>query len=171
MGEGINFAEYTVDRKPEGKNRLARVVLIFCYIAFALAYSGVFIAIRIPQVIAVLPVFIWIAVFFSWKRVCYSYEYRIDGGYMTVSKTVGKKKKELCRIFVRGAIYIRPLLRQTDKCRVRDYRGSGISPDSYCIVYEKDGVRECVYFEATAALVKVLHRLNEKTQVSKELRY
>ena len=37
MGEGINFAEYTVARKSEGKNKLARVALVLAYVLFALA--------------------------------------------------------------------------------------------------------------------------------------
>ena len=171
MSEGINFAEYTVAKKPEGKNKLARVMLVCAYVIFALAYASVFIAVRIPQVIAVLPVFLWMAVFFTWKYVSFDYEYRVEAGYMTVSKTVGKKKKELARICVREAIDIRPLRSGVQGCHVCDYRGSEKSSDGYYIVYEKDGVRECVYFEATTALVKVLHRLNEKTEVSKELRF
>ena len=171
MSEGINFAEYTVQRKPEGKNKLARVLLVCAYVIFAIAYASLFIAVRIPQVIAVLPVFLWMAVFFTWKFVSFDYEYRVEAGFLTVSKTVGKKKKELSRICVKEAIEIMPLREKVQGCHVCDYRGSEKSPDAYYIVYEKDGVRECVYFEATTALVKVLHRLNEKTQVSKELRF
>ncbi len=172
MSEGINFAEYTVPRKAEGKNKLARIILVCGYIVFAIAYAGVFISIRIPHLIAVLPIFLWMAVFFSWRYVSYDYEYRVDGGYFTVAKIVGKKKTEKCRVYVREAIEIRPLRENTArKCRAYDYRGDGKSPDSYYAVYENNGARECVCFEATSALVKVLHRLNEKTEVSKELRY
>ena len=176
MGEGINFAEYTVARKAEGKNKLARVALVFAYVIFAVAYAFVFISIKIPQLIAILPLLLWIAVFFTWKYASYDISYKVEEGYFYVDKIVGKKRKNVFSIRVREANEIAPLsaekMASHDKNLVADFRGTAKNSDAYYIKYTReDGTDAYVYTEMRAELVKVLHRLNEKTEVSKELRY
>ena len=176
MTEGINFAEYTVSRKGEGKNRVARVLLVCAYVLFALAYSFTFIAIKIPQVIAILPLLLWIFVFFTWRYVSYDICYRVEQGNFYVDKIIAKKRKSIFSLRVRDASEIAPLNREKalehSLFDVTDLRGTSKNTDAYYIKYTRsDGKECCVYVEMTTELVKVLHRLNEKTVISKELRY
>ena len=171
MGEGINFAEYTVARKCEGKNLAARAALVFSYIAFGILYVFFFIYLRIPQLIAVLPIFLWMAVFFSWRYVSYDYRCEIEKGQMRVLKVLGKKCKELVSFHIKDALEIAPLKDKAGGDVIYDLRGTKNSTDSYFAVFIKDKKRVCVCFEATSALVKLMHRLNENTVISKELRF
>ena len=177
MTEGINSASYTVSRRSEGKNALARVLLVCGYVLFAIAYSSAFIAIKIPQLIAILPILLWMAVFFSWKYVSYDICYIVDAGNFYVEKECGNKKKRIFSCHVKEADEIAPLnsektlaLAKTG-CIVTDLRGSVSSPDSYYIKCKNDGKEQIVYVERTMRIVKLLHRLNEKTEINKELRY
>ena len=176
MTESINSASYTVSRKSERKNALARVSLVCAYILFGLAYSGFFIAIRVPQLIAILPILLWMAVFFTWKYVSYDICYIVDAGNFYVEKEYGRKKKFVFSCHVREAEEIAPLNRENSLAlakagKVTDLRGSASSPDSYYIKCKTDGKIQIVYFEATTRMVKLLYRLNEKTEISKGLRF
>ena len=176
MTESINSASYTVSRRSEGKNTIARVGLVLLYVFFALAYSAFFIAVRIPQLIAILPILLWMAVYFTWKYVSYDICYIVDRGYFYVEKVYGKRKKTVFSCHVREAQEIAPLndgkrRAHAKEGRAKDLRGSATTPDAYYIKCEKDGEVQIAYVEMTAAIVKLLHRLNGKTQIGKELRF
>ena len=81
----INYAEYGVEKKGEGKNRIARILLVCLYIVFSSLYAGFFISVRIPHLIAILPILLWILIFFTWRLVKYDCEYRIEKGEMIFS--------------------------------------------------------------------------------------
>ena len=174
--ENLNYAEFGVAKKAEGKNKLHRILLVCAYVLFAVAYAGIFISVRIPQVIAILPIFVWMFIFFTWKHVKFDYEYKIEQGEMIFVKAyTPKKKKELFRFRVREAKKIVPI---TDFSKqdmftgaVYDFRGSSKSPASYMAIVAVDGKDACVYFEATVQAVKLLHRLNDKTIVLGDLKF
>ena len=174
--ENLNYAEFGVSKKAEGKNKLQRILLVIAYVLFAILYATIFISVSIPQVIAILPIFVWMFIFFTWKHVKFDYEYKIEQGEMIFLKAyTPKKKKELFRFKVRDAKKIVPIKDFSKKDmltgRIYDFRGSSKSPASYMAVVAVDGKDACVYFEATIQTVKLLHRLNDKTIVSGELKF
>lgn len=174
--ENLNYAEFGVSKKAEGKNKLQRILLVSAYVLFAILYATIFISVSIPQVIAILPIFVWMFIFFTWKHVKFDYEYKIEQGEMIFLKAyTPKKKKELFRFKVRDAKKIVPIKDFSKKDmltgRIYDFRGSSKSPASYMAVVAVDGKDACVYFEATIQTVKLLHRLNDKTIVSGELKF
>ena len=158
----INYAEYGVERRAEGKNKLARMLLVFLYIVFASSYAGFFISVRIPQVIALLPIFLWILVFFTWRLVKYDCEYKIEQGEMIFFISYSaKRKKEKLRIRVKDAKKIIPE-KEYDRGTEEffDFRGSKKCSDGYVIVYEQGGKEIAVAFEAIPQALKILKRLN-----------
>ncbi len=174
--ENLNYAEFGVAKKAEGKNRLQRIALVCAYVLFALAYSAMSVAISIPQIIAIMPILVWMFVFFTWKFVKFDYEYRIEKGEMIFVKAyTPKKKKELFRFKVKEAKKIVPVTELSEKNtstgKIYDFRGSSKSPASYVAVLGEGGSDTRVYFEATIQTVKVLHRLNDKAIVSGELKF
>ncbi len=163
----INYAEYGVEKKAEGKNKLARILLICLYIGFASFYAGFFIMVTIPQVIAILPIFLWILIFFTWRLVKYDCEYKIEQGeiifFISYSE---KKKKEKLRARIREAKAILPIEKYKENGETFfDFRGSKKCENGYVIVYETSEKKIAVAFEAIPQALKLLKRLNGNTVI------
>ncbi len=174
--ESYNSAEYGVTKKPQGQNLALRLLLIFGYLVFAVGYCLLFtVAVRLPQVIAVLPIFLWIAVFFTWRLVSYDIEYRLEHGELIFTKLRRDKRRTvLLSVTVREAPAIAPFHGKipAGDYRIYDYRGDLKSPDSYRIDFaDKEGRPAVACFEATEKLVKMLSRYNKNTLPAAGLRH
>ena len=169
-----NYFEYAVDVKPRGKMRRRRTLLVMFYILFSLIFFLGFSLIKIPQVIAVLPIIVWVLVYYTWLYVSVSYEYVIAVGEITFSAIYGNRKhKELIRIPVRE---IEAVIYEDDGTvydKVYDYRSEKNAADSYAIVFkDKAGARAVIYFEATRKALKLLQLYNPSAvKMGKTLRY
>ena len=170
----FNAASYGVTKRPEGKNRLYRLLLLFGYFLFSIGFCLCFtVLILMPAVIAVLPVLLLIFVPFTWRQVAYDLEYTVEHGEFVVEKLFNnKKRRKIFSLLVREAEVILPLSELPSGERpaaVRDLRGSLSSPDAYAMIYQSKGKRCAVYFEATTKLVKIVAKYNPNTTVSKDL--
>lgn len=170
-----NAAAYGVAKRAEGKNRLYRLLLLLGYFLFSLAFVLCFtVLVKLPAVIAVLPVLLLIFVPFTWRQVAYDLEYTMEHGELVVEKLFNnKKRRRIFSLLVREAEAILPYSELAGKAgalRIRDLRGDLHSPDSYAIVYTREGTRRAVLFESTTKLVKIMAKYNPNTTVSKDLR-
>ncbi len=171
----FNAASYGVKTRAEGKNLLYRILLILGYIAFSVGYILVFtLPVKIPQLIAILPVFLLVIVCSTWRLVNFDYEYLVEHGELAVEKLFNTKKRRrvlTLRLKEAGRILPMPLdfsAKEYDK--TLDLRGSTKSPDSYLIEYRApDGRHTAVLVEVTTKLVKMMAKYNDKTVLSKEL--
>jgi hypothetical protein len=164
----INYAEYGVEKKGEGKNRMARILLVCLYVVFSSLYAGFFISVRIPHLIAILPILLWILIFFTWRLVKYDCEYRIEKGEMIFSHSQSAKRKtEKLRLRVKTAERIIPAEQYAEeKGRyVYDFRGSKKCSCGYVILSSKNERKIAVFFEAIPQALKLLKRLNENTVI------
>ena len=94
MNESINYAEYAVAQKAEGKNLLLRILLITGYVLFAAAYFLFFTTyLKIVMLISLLPLFIWMLVFFTWRFAAVEHEYQISSGTITFSDATAAAKR------------------------------------------------------------------------------
>ena len=175
MVDDINSAKYEAKRKAEGKNLFARIAFILFYILFCAAYACVLASVRFVQPIAVLPVFLWMLVHYTWGYVSYDYEYCVGGGQLSVVRVSGKRRIELFCCRVSKALEIAPLTQKSSQRHkehaVLDLRSKKDSPQSYYVATREDGDLIFVYFEVTEAMVRILARLNENTKQSKELQF
>lgn len=74
--EGTGYSEYTVKRVHDGKLKRKKFLLILLYIAFAALFCTVFLVlVKMPPVIASLPLFMWILCYFTWKYTNIEYTY------------------------------------------------------------------------------------------------
>ena len=180
MNESINYAEYAVAQKAEEKNLLLRILLITGYVLFAAAYFLFFTTyLKIVMLISLLPLFIWMLVFFTWRFAAVEHEYQIVSGTITFSDVYGnrsRKKKFECKI--KDMLAIAPMDRThesdyTQAILTHDFRGSKKSPDSYYFTYKNDAGKTCaVYFEATSRTLKSFRYYNSTaTVMSTSLRY
>lgn len=175
--EDFNTYEYAAEQKSEGKFKALRILVLLGYFLFAAAYAIIFAAIlKIPQVIAVLPIFIWMLVFFTWKYTKPDYRYSIERGDMTFTVVYGKKKKgkkPTCSFKVSSASLIAPkadlsnAFREWHPKHVYSAVPSVKSTDVYAALFTNESDERCVfYFIATAQALKLLRFLNSKTVVT-----
>ena len=167
--------EYGVDKKREGKLKLLANLLIALYIFFVVGTFGVLYWIRLIPVGALIPLFLWMLIFFTWRYVQIDDIYYIESGALTLVRKYGnRKKKTLTEFRIKEAELIAPLadsagaVRDFAAEREIDARPSTDAVDVYVILYrEKDGKRTALYIQATAAALKSLRYYNEKTVVTK----
>jgi len=175
MSEWNSF-EFVVDEKPEGMRKLGKhlgrigllgVVAVFVILCFAL---------NLPA-LAVIPLLMLGVILYFWKMFNVELAYSIDAGVMTFSRIRGgnnDKKKIILEVTVRDMQEIAPRSEQTaerlkelDVKQIYVFASHSTAPDQYYAVFEKDGVRSAVYFEATEKALKLLRYYNAATEMTR----
>ena len=158
---GANYAEFAVARKPDAKIRMQRFLFILMYLAFAIAYCFVFLVIyKMGPVIAILPLFLLIAWFFTWKLTKVEYMYIVTQGYLHIYKYDGyNKAKEILKEKLSENEGIYPA-RDEDYARfekeceaVLDCSAGRNTDDLYFAIFRVNGKKTAVYFTASAKLL------------------
>jgi hypothetical protein len=165
--------EYTVAQKHEGKWRAYRWLMLGGYAAFAVTYFLIAYLTRFIPIVAVLPLFIWMLVFFTYKYVNPEYKYKITAGHLTFYKNFGKKSYEILKIKLCDAMYIMPLENALEKIRdvepkvTHSALPSKICTDSYIILYKNERNEPCAFiFKATSEALNSLRFYNKNTVMS-----
>ena len=155
-----NHAEYTVPQKAEGRYLKWRLLLIFLYLLFGFSYTITAFVIGIVQVIAVLPIFLWILVHFTWRYVSLEHSFSISEGTLTVTDILKDGKKRIRhRIVLRDALGISSIPSAIPQgTAVYDYRGDKTADNSYALTY-RAGSKDCMlFFRATPDFLKTVKR-------------
>lgn len=174
----FQFAEYAKPVAKIGKNRKQRTLLCLLYVAFAVAYAALFVFLMVPQVIALLPLFVWMLVFFTWGTVSYEYCVRVSSGEVSFLKLRGKKEKKLlsfsCREIVAAFPHNESGKQEIKKASPQKTLDLRADPrlDGYALLYRENGDTALVLFESTIAVATALRYYNKAVIVDKEfLRY
>ncbi|MBR7094590.1 MAG: hypothetical protein IKC73_00055 [Clostridia bacterium] len=167
----FNSASYGVKTRAEGKLLLLRILLILGYVLFSVGYCVVFLVpVKMPALIAILPIFLLVLIPSTWRLVSFDYEYVVEHGDFAVEKLYStKKRRRILSVRLREAVRVVPLTADVSLAglAVRDYRGTQKSPDSYLLEFRaEDGKPTAVLFEATTKLVKMIAKYNSVTVVS-----
>ena len=178
----FNSFEFVVEQAKEGKWVLLRVSMIALYVLYAAAVAIV-IGVALPGMVplfALVPVTLWIIVYFTWRFVSVEYEYSIMSGELTFSKIYGNKsRRKQMSMRLRDASLIAPLDGDVYSAKATAYQPerefSAISslkaPDIYFMLFElenpKTGKKEraIFYFEATAGALKCCRFYNQSATV------
>ena len=180
MNDSPNYAEYTVEQKPEGKYLVRRILMIVFYVAFSGVWLGVLVGVlKLWPFGALWPVLLAIIVFFTWRFVAMEHEYVIQSGMITFTEVFGHRtRKKAFEYKIRDMKKIAPTTDEyaaeyADASVTGDFRGSVKSPDSYFFTYGDEGGKKCVvFFEATNKAIKVMRFYNgQGTVMSTTLRY
>lgn len=171
----INNFEYGAEQKIEGKLKTRRLLLLILYVVFTASLFGIIFAIKMIPLGAVVPIFVWMLIFFTWRYVKIDHKYIIDMGNLTYTKRYGNTKPKVISEFkVKNATLIAPV--EESESKVRDYepeieydaRPYADCVGAYVALYvNKDGKRCAFYFQATEASLKVLHYYNSECVVKK----
>ena len=165
--------EFVVAQKSEGGWRLLRIGMIALYVCFVLGCFGAGIALNILPPLALVPVFTWMLVFFTWRYVSVEYEYSITSGELTFSKIFGNRsRRTVLKLMLRDAIHIAPLDNEEERKKANAYLperefwavSSQNAQDVYFILFEyttgKEKRRAVLYFEATQKALQICRFYN-----------
>lgn len=179
MEDSVNYAEYTVEQKAEGKNLWKRIGFIALYLFFGLGVSGFFLfgPIKIWPIGSIMPILTFILVGLTWRYAALEHKYEIINAKLRISDIYGRKKQ--VTVFENLVSEFSIIAPMTDEYKdqyekadeILDFRGSRTSVDSYFAKLEKDGKTTVVYFEAVNKMLKVMKFYNSKATVVTEMRY
>ena len=175
--EDFNTYEYAATQKSEGKWKMRRILLLTAYVIYTAVY---FVAIFVSKLIplgALIPVTLWIIVFFTWRYVKPDYKYVIEKGTLTFYIAYGNKKKKALApemsFKVSSCEAIAP--RQEIEAMANALFGIKVysavpsvnAADQYGALYKDESGNYCVfYFVATSQALKLLRFYNSKTVVT-----
>ena len=172
--EDFNYFEYASEQKPEGKFFILRIILIALYFAFAAVYFLVAYITRIIPIVAILPIFLWMLIFFTWRYTSPDYKYTIESGIFTFSiGYVKNKKKSKSSFKISTATAIMPLEQAKEEIAkfapAASYSSvpSVKSEDVYVALYTDNYGKKCaMYFVATSQALRLLRFHNSRTVVT-----
>ncbi len=178
MDGSVNYAEYTVEHKSEGKHRVKRLSLISLYVLFLLGGMILFVGIlKLWPVGAIMPFLTWIIWGLTWRYAQLEHKCEVGSAKLTISEIYGRKKQVTVFEHLISDFKIIAPMNDEHKAEYEnadefiDQRGSVSSTDAYFAAFEENGKRIVVMFEATNKMVKVLKFYNSKNTVVSELRY
>ena len=174
--------EFVVAQKSEGKWRLARIGMVLLYVCFVLGTLLAGISLNVLPPLALVPVFTWMLVFFTWRYVSVEYEYSITSGELIFSKIFGNRsRRTVLKLMLRDAVRIAPLDHAEEAAKATAYRperefsaiSSQYANDIYFILFEyqtgKEKHRAILYFEATQKALQICRFYNPTGTVAMKL--
>jgi len=174
-----NAAEYTVARKPVGKNMGYKIGCLTLYVALVVGYLCLAVAMGTSSIVVVVatlpfvPLFFLLLRHFVWNRyVNVEYKYEIVSAEVIFYEVYGKQRQaEIYRHRISEFSLIAPVeaayeSKYTGADEVRDYRGDSRSSDAYFMLLENEGKRTVIFFEAAEKTLKALKYYNSKNLVA-----
>ena len=161
--------EYTVAEKKDAGLIFKRVTLLALYVLYAAALlvAGVMIKLIVPM-LALVPLTLWIIVFFTWRITQVEYEYSFFAGVLTVCRVLGgRSRKKLCEITIRQLSGVYSC--DDDQPRIDAFApekvifaASDENASALCAALwtDEDGVRRALFFEPNEKAVKILKYYN-----------
>ncbi len=174
MNEFLTY-EINTHQKAEGLWIVKRTLLILFYILYAIAFFtvGALTKIFVPF-IALVPITLWIIIFFSWRYVDIDYELSMTSGILTFSKIFGsRKRKTVFEIPIKSISLIAPYENDVPKRIDRyapeviyDARSSLKASRQYFALFENsDGKKSLLLFEADDKALKIFKFYNASATV------
>ena len=172
MNENSTY-EFVVQEKSEGTRRLKKVlarggmltiITIFVFGCFAL---------NVPA-LAIFPLSLLGLVLYFWKFFDVELEYSMTSGYITFTRIYGSRtKKKVLDLCIKDMQAIAPVT--DDTANVLNAKGveksymfasHSTADDMYYAIFEKDGRKCVVYFEATQKALQIFRFYNMVTVVT-----
>ncbi|MBQ1229432.1 MAG: hypothetical protein IIX80_00210 [Clostridia bacterium] len=171
FGSGGAPYEVAVREAKSGKLMLKKALLILAYVGYAagLLLLGTTAKLILP-LLALLPVTLWIIVFFTWRYTQVQYEYSFFAGEMTVCRILGDRfRKTLVKVPIALLCAVLPyeedFTEQIKRFDAQDtiFAASSLSAPSLRVALWKDpddGRKLALLFEPDDHALKILHYYN-----------
>ena len=172
----FNTYEYSAQQKPEGKFRVRMILFLALYFLFSATYFVVIYITRVLPLGAILPIFLWMLIFFTWRYVKPDYKYEIVTGTLTFTVRYGNKRKgKVATEFKVSSAHAiipaadsEPTVKEFAPAKVYSALPSVSAADAYVALYtDKSGNKCAFYFVATEQALKLLRFYNSRTVVVK----
>lgn len=174
MNENHEF-DYTVAKRAEGTYLLKRILLIIAYVLFGAVYFFGLAAAHLYPLMAFVVLLEWILIFFTWRYVSIEYRYETASGGIRFYEVLGGKKKKL--LFEKRIKDFSTISPYTDEARAAladadlverhlCVRSEKDLTDCFYAIYDMDGSKGIVMFEATEAALKIMRFYNQNTVVT-----
>ncbi len=181
--DSINYAEYTVTQKSEGKYLRNKILILLLYAAVTFAYLGIMTVLSNYGVLVAIitlpfiPITIFIIHNVIWSRtVNVEHKTEVTNAKLRFTNVYGHKKEQMIfENLISEFSAIEPVEESNrekwEKAdRTLDFRGTVKADDAYFGRLEKNGQSLVVFFEATNKMVKAIKFYNSSATVVKELR-
>jgi len=160
----FNYFEYTVSKKSEGTYKLLRGLMVLFYVVYVVGFFSIIFVLKAIPVGALIPVTLWILVFFTWRFVSVEYRYEVDKGRLIFSEIYGGKKSRVKAEFrVHDVVLLAPVGAAASEIenfapeRVFDASPSVSSPDRYVLlIRDETGVKTAFYLQANEKAAKAI---------------
>lgn len=167
-----DFESYEIVIKPQkdAKNKLMRAFLILFYVAFVVGCLILgFVTAFIP-LLALVPLVLWIIIFFTWRFVNVEYEYLEESGVITFTKIYNNRTRRTVLVFdIRSAEHIvsatdadlQKLIVDYDPRREYFFAASKTDINAYTALFQdEDGNKCAVTFVADDRIKRHLKMYN-----------
>lgn len=175
MNENLTY-EFVVDEHPEGSRKLKKILGRGSMLV-AIAVFVIFFTVLNPALapLAVFPLAMLGVVLYVWKFFNVELEYSMTSGYISFTRIYGgqKRKAVLKMLCIKDMQAIAPVTdttmaelsaRGVEKSYM--FASHSSAEDMYYAIFEKDGVKCVVYFEATQKALHNLRYYNTSTVVT-----
>lgn len=158
-----NYAEFAVAKKPDGKLKMQKTLLMIFYAAFAVLYCTIFlVVVKMPALIAMLPLIVFIFYLCTWRFTNLEYIYIVYQGMIHIYQNNGfNKAREVFAARVSENLGIVPFQNEyaetyANCVQILDFSAGMGTLDRYVAVFEKDGKKIAVHFTAATKLLTAL---------------
>jgi hypothetical protein len=172
--EGFNTCEYSAERKAEGKFKFFKFFMLTAYVLYSVVYFLLIYITRVLPLGALLPITLWIIIYFTWGYTKPDYKYVIEKGMFTFYVSYGKKKdRKKTEFKISSADAIAPKESLTDRIKVFNPKKcysavpSIYANNVYAALYTDSKGKRCVlYFVAIQQSLKLMHLHNQNTVIA-----
>jgi hypothetical protein len=162
---GSNYAEFSITRKPDKEIKTKRFFFALLYIAIVVIFAVVCFVLTKMAPVFILAIFAeWIAILATWHLTKIDYTYIVEKGNLHIYKVVGRcKAKEVVNVKVSENMGIAPTDDEDYAYMLEGVEASidcAISPkseDKYFAIFNINGKKTAVYFNAATKLLQMLH--------------
>lgn len=168
MNDFENY-EFVVKQKNEGSYKLKKVLFVILYVSFGIGLFSAGVGLRIlAPCIAIVPLLLWMLIFFTWRFTNVEHECIFESGVMICSEIYGNRtRRVLFKTAIRDMLLVAPEternVAEAQRYEVEKiYRmtSSKNADGAYFAVFNDEGKTCAVYFEANERVLKILQFYN-----------
>ncbi len=169
MNDFENY-EFVVKQKTEGAYLVKKILFILLYVGVAVGLFAGGVGLRIlAPCIAIVPLLLWILIFFTWRFTNVEHECVFESGVMICSEIFGNRTRNvLFKTTIRDMLFIAPetelYIAEAEKYEVSKVYKMTSSKDAcgvyFAIFNDENGKCAAVYFEVNEKVLKILQFYN-----------
>ena len=147
--------------------KAALVMLYVLWVAVCFLIGGTT-RLLVP-LLALVPLSLWVLIFFTWRYTDVQYEYSFFAGELTVSRILGNRfRKELVKVHIKDLQRVMPYRENVDAverfaAQESVFAASAVDADGlFAALWQDDEKNKsfCLYFEPDEKSLKILHYYN-----------